>query len=225
MVSLSIKKQISTKKQISYVFKPVVFVVLLMPILWLAWHWFLLLDNQPNELTANPIEYTNRYLGGWGLKYILLTLLVRPFSELTSMRKPMLFRRMVGLFAFSYILLHFTSYIVLDHFFNWPEIWQDIVKRNFITIGMLALLALLPLAFTSTNAMIKKLGGQNWKRLHMLIYPISILGLFHFTMMRKGDQLEPKIYWLVLGLLLAYRLYVFWHKHHKDKQTKTDKTI
>ncbi len=202
----------STKKLISHVIKPIVFIALLAPLLWLGWHWSLLLENQPNGLTANPIEYTNRFLGGWGLKYILLTLLVSPLSQLTAMRKLMLLRRMVGLFAFSYVLLHFTSYTVLDHYFNWAEIWQDIVKRNFITIGMLGLLGLVPLAVTSTNRMIKKLGAKNWKRLHMLIYPISILGVFHFSMMRKGDQLEPKIYWSVLVFLLGYRVYRFYQR-------------
>ena len=202
----------STKKLISHVIKPIVFIALLAPLLWLGWHWSLLLENQPSGLTANPIEYTNRFLGGWGLKYILLTLLVSPLSQLTAMRKLMLLRRMVGLFAFSYVLLHFTSYTVLDHYFNWAEIWQDIVKRNFITIGMLGLVGLVPLAVTSTNRMIKKLGAKNWKRLHMLIYPISILGVFHFSMMRKGDQLEPKIYWSVLVFLLGYRVYRFYQR-------------
>lgn len=203
---------LSQKKLISHVYKPLGFALLLTPLLWLAWHWNLLLENQLNDLTANPIEFTNRFLGNWGLKYILLSLLIRPFAELTNIRKLMLFRRMVGLFAFSYIVLHFASYTVLDHFFNWSEIWQDIVKRNFITIGVIALLALLPMAVTSTNGMIKKLGSKNWRRLHMLIYPISILAVFHFTMMRKGDQLEPKIYWAVLGILLGYRLYQFWRQ-------------
>ncbi len=203
---------LSTKKLISHVIRPIVFIGLLTPLLWLGWHWFLLLEGQLNVLTANPIEYTNRFLGNWGLKYILLTLLISPLSQLTALRKLMLLRRMVGLFAFSYVLLHFTSYTVLDHYFNWAEIWQDIVKRNFITIGMLGLLGLVPLAVTSTNRMIKKLGAKNWKRLHMLIYPISILGVFHFTMMRKGDQLEPKIYWSVLVFLLGYRIYRFYQR-------------
>lgn len=204
------------KQAISRVIKPLVFIILLLPLVWLGWHWNLLLENQPNALTANPIEYTNRFLGNWGLKYILLTLLISPLSQMKPLRKLMLLRRMVGLFAFSYVILHFASYTVLDHYFNWPEIWQDIVKRNFITIGMLGLLGLIPLAITSNNKMIKKIGAKNWKFLHMLIYPISILGVFHFSMMRKGNQLEPKIFWAVLLLLLSFRVYRF-YKFNRSK--------
>ena len=202
------------KKQISYIYKPLCFSLLLAPLLWLLVNWYFLLANQTNILTANPIEFTNRYLGNWGLKFILLGLLVRPLSEISGVRKLMLFRRMIGLFAFSYILLHFSSYLALDHFFNWSEIWQDIIKRNFITVGMLGLMALIPLALTSTNNMIKKIGAANWKRLHMLVYPIAILGVFHYSMMVRGDQIEPKLYWAILLLLLGYRIY-FWLSRSK----------
>ena len=186
--------------------KPLLFIALSLPALWLIYGWYHVLGPDFNFLTANPIEYTNRFLGDWALRFILLSLCVSPLMDINGFKPLIRVRRMVGLFAFCYVLFHLSSYIILDHFFNWPEIFQDIVKRNFITVGMVAFVALIPLAITSTNKMQKRLTYKKWKKLHNLIYGISILGVFHFFMMVRGDQLEPKIYAGVLAGLLGYRL-------------------
>jgi sulfoxide reductase heme-binding subunit YedZ len=122
----------------------------------------------------------------------------------------MRFRRMLGLFAFFYLTVHLFSWVVLDQFFAWREIWADIVKRPFITIGMFAFLLLVPLAATSTSGMIKRLGARRWKRLHRLVYPAAALGVVHFFMMVKADVREPLIYASVLAVLLGWRLATRW---------------
>jgi len=186
--------------------KPLVFIGMSLPFLFLLYGWSQVLGPDFDYLTANPIEYTNRFLGDWALRFILLSLSVTPLMDLYGFKPIVRIRRMVGLFAFFYIFMHLTSYIALDHFFNWDEIFGDILKRNFITIGMLAFTLLLPLAITSTNKMQKRLTYKKWKKLHRLIYPISILAVFHFFMMIRGDQFEPKIYASILGGLLIYRV-------------------
>lgn len=117
---------------------------------------------------------------------------------------------MLGLFAYFYVLLHLFSYIGLDQFFYWTGIWQDIIKRIYITLGLAAVLLLTPLAITSTDKMIKRLGGRTWRRLHVLVYPAAILGVIHFYMMIKADFTEPLIYALILSVLLGFRIYKKW---------------
>jgi sulfoxide reductase heme-binding subunit YedZ len=181
------------------VIKPAVFVLCLAPLGWLIW-W-----GVRGELGANPIEATNRYLGDWALRFLLITLAATPLRGITGWNGVLRFRRMFGLYAFFYVCLHLSSYIGLDQFFDWNAIWQDIVKRNFITVGMVSFILLIPLAVTSTNAMVRRLGGKRWLNLHRLIYLIGIATCFHFYMMRKGVQWEPIIYGGVLALLLGYR--------------------
>jgi len=117
---------------------------------------------------------------------------------------------MLGLFAFFYVILHFSSYIGLDQFFYWSGIWQDIVKRVYITLGMAAVLMLTPLAVTSTDKMIKRLGGRKWRRLHRLVYPAAVLGVIHFYMMLKADYTEPAIYAVILACFFGVRIYKKW---------------
>jgi sulfoxide reductase heme-binding subunit YedZ len=181
--------------------KPALFVLCLGPLLQLVW---LALGE---GLSANPIEFLNRYLGDWAMRMILVTLVVTPVRLLSGWGGLARFRRMLGLFAFTYAFLHLSSYIVLDHFFDWPRIWDDIVKRNFITVGMIAVLALVPLAVTSTNKMLRRLGSRKWQRLHQLIYPIAILVIVHYYMMVKADIREPLIYGAVLAALLLVRVF------------------
>jgi methionine sulfoxide reductase heme-binding subunit len=185
--------------------KPLLFVALSLPLLWLAWGWWQVIGGDTLRLTANPIEYTNRYLGDWALRYLLLALAITPFSDIFKFKLAIHFRRMVGLYVFAMVSMHLSSYVVLDHFFNWGEIGDDILKRNFITVGMVNFVLLLPLAFTSTNKMMKRL-GRRWKKLHRLIYLIGVLGIFHYFMMIRGEQLEPKIYAGILTFLLTYRV-------------------
>lgn len=179
--------------------KVLLFLICLVPLLWLVYGVL----NQ--SLGANPIETITRTLGDWALRLLLLTLAVTPLRKLTSWRWPMRLRRMLGLFAFFYALLHLSSYIVLDQFFYWPEIWADIIKRPYITVGMLSFLMLIPLAVTSTNAMMRRL-GRNWARLHRLVYLIATAAVAHQFMLAKVITLESLLYILILALLLLVRL-------------------
>ncbi len=183
-----------------WLLKPAVFILLLLPVLFLAW------GVSQDTLGANPVEAVIRDLGDWGLRMLLLTLLVSPLRRLFNMPRLLRFRRMLGLFAFFYVFLHLLGYLWLDQGFDWQEIWLDVVERPFITVGMLAFVLLIPLAFTSTKGMIRRL-GKNWKRLHRLVYPIAILAVVHFFWMVKLDITEPVIYAFLLFLLLAERLY------------------
>ena len=186
-------------RYVRWVGKPAVFLLCLVPLTWLAWL------AASHGLGVNPIEKMNRFLGDWALRFLLISLAVSPVKEIFAWAVVMRFRRMLGLFAFFYASLHLTSWIVLDQFFAWGEIWADIIKRPFITLGMMAFLLLIPLAATSTAGMVKRLGARAWKRLHMLVYPASILVVLHFSMMVKADLREPLIYAGVLAALLGWR--------------------
>jgi methionine sulfoxide reductase heme-binding subunit len=186
--------------------KPFVFLLMLVPAVWLAWNWYLAFGFQPNGLGFNPQEASNRFTGDWAMRILLLTLALTPLSKVLKSSKPILFRRMIGNFAFFYACLHLTSYVWLDMLFDWPELWKDILKRLYITIGMTSFLLLLPLAVTSTKGWIKRMGGKAWQRLHRAVYLIGPLVIIHFIMMRKGFQLEPLIYGAILLALLAFRL-------------------
>jgi sulfoxide reductase heme-binding subunit YedZ len=185
---------------LSRLLKPVAFGLCLLPLIWLGWLAF------GDGLGANPIERITRFLGDWALRLLLICLAVTPLVRFFSWNWLMRLRRMLGLFAFAYAVLHVSSYVGLDQFFAWRAIGIDIMKRNYITVGMLTFLLLLPLAATSTNGMIKRLGGKNWQRLHRLVYPAAILAVFHFAMMVKIDLLEPIIYGVILAILLLSRL-------------------
>ena len=192
--------------------KPLVFIGLAIPSVWLIWNLFQAIQGLPNGLGANPVEFSNRFLGEWALRFLFLTLAIRPTSRLFKIPKLMLYRRMLGLFTFYMVCLHVLSFVVLDYNFDWNLIWQEVLKRNFITLGFLSFLGLIPLAVTSTKKMIKRIGAKRWQNLHRLIYPISILAMVHFDMMVRGNQLEPKIYAGILTALLVYRLWDYLKK-------------
>jgi len=139
------------------------------------------------------------------LRFLLLTLAMTALRQLTGSAWPLRLRRMLGLYTFFYVCIHLTTYLVLDHFFDWNEIIKDIVKRPYITLGMLAFTLLVPLAMTSTKKMMQRL-GKRWKSLHKLIYVIAILGVLHFILLVKADLREPIIYALILLSLLLARL-------------------
>lgn len=175
--------------------------VCLTPAIWLTYALF------TDQLGANPIEEITRDSGLWALRFLLLTLCLTPIRWLTGINQIIRFRRMIGLFVFFYAVLHMLLYLWLDQFFDWPEIWKDIMKRPFITIGFISFAMLLPLAFTSSNKMVKRLGGQRWKQLHKLTYAIAALSCLHFLMLIKADISEPLLYILILALLLGIRIY------------------
>lgn len=158
-----------------------------------------------DRLGANPIEKITHTTGYWALTFLLLTLSATPLRALSKWFWPIRIRRMLGLFAFFYACLHFLSYLVLDQFFDWPAIIEDIEKRPYITIGFTAFLLLVPLAITSNNAIARKIGGKNWRRLHKLIYPIAIAGVIHFLWLVKKDLSQPITFALLLASLLLLR--------------------
>jgi len=164
------------------------------------------------SLGANPVETLLHRLGIWGLRFLLLTLAVTPLRFITGMAWLIRFRRMLGLFAFFYILAHFLVYAGLDQRFDLQAIFEDIAERPYITIGFTALSLLLPLAITSTNGMMRRL-GRRWQKLHRLVYLIAILGVWHFYWQVKLDTLEALIYALILALLLGYRA---WRKYARS---------
>ena len=157
-----------------------------------------------SQLGANPIEVITRSLGTWTLVFLLITLSITPLRKLSGWNWLIKLRRMAGLFAFFYALLHFITYIWLDQFFDLADIYKDVIKRPFITIGFAAFVLLIPLAVTSNNAMMKKLGGKRWQMLHWLIYPIAIFAVLHYWWLVKKDITQPAIYAAILAILLAY---------------------
>ena len=186
-------------------------VLILKVILFAACLWPLLepplhLYRDPLALGANPAEHIIRDYGDWALQLLLLTLLITPLRLWLGVGGLLRFRRMLGLFAFAALCLHVLAYLGFDRFFIWDEIWADLIKRPFITLGMIGFLLLLVLALTSSRAMVLRLGGAVWKRIHKLIYPASILAVIHYWLMVKRDVTEPLIYACLLFMLLAARL-------------------
>lgn len=186
--------------------KIAVFVLCLVPFVWVIWLAFTP-GVGGSGLGPNPQEFLNRYLGDWAIRFILIALAVTPVRMLLKWNWVFRFRRMLGLYAFFYVCLHLTSYVALDKQFFWDEIWGDIVKRTFITVGMASFLLLIPLAATSTAGMVKRLGPNRWRRLHQIVYVIAPLACLHFFMMRKGIQVEPLIYAAIAASLLMTRVW------------------
>lgn len=161
---------------------------------------------------VEPLEAITRGTGDWVLYLLCITLAITPLRRLTGWNWVARLRRMAGLFAFFYACLHFLAFLWFDHFFDFAEMWRDVLKRPFITVGFIAFVLLVPLAATSTNGMIKRLGGKRWQWLHRLIYLIAPLGILHFWWMKAGknDFAEPIIVGLIVALLLGVR--VFWRR-------------
>jgi len=183
--------------------KPVVFLICLLPLAVLFARAFSVAGL---GLGANPIEELLHELGRWGLKFLLLTLTITPLRRWTGWNWLVRFRRMLGLFAFFYIVLHFLVYAVLDQGLDMAEIIEDVLKRPYITLGMAALVMLVPLAVTSTKGMMRRL-GKRWQKLHRLVYIIAIAGVWHFYWQVKLDTLDPTLYAVVLAGLLGVRVY------------------
>jgi len=181
--------------------KKLLFVVCLIPAIWLTFALF------TDQLGANPIEAVTRQTGLWALRFLWITLLITPLRWLTGWNELVKFRRLLGLYVFFYATSHMLLYLGLDQFFDISEIIKDIIKRPFITIGFFSFIALIPLAITSNNAMVKRMGGRRWKQLHRLTYVIAIASSVHFYMLVKLDKVEPLIYMGLLIILLTPRLY------------------
>ena len=181
--------------------KPILFILILFPSL--LWTYQFITGN----LGVNPIEKLMDELGLMALRLIIITLMITTLSNIKPLKSIVVLRRMIGLFAFYYVCLHFSTYIVLDHFLDMQFIIQDIIKRPFITFGFISFLFLIPLASTSTNNMIKRLGFKLWKKIHYLIYPVAILASMHFYVLVRANKTEPVIYMGIIILLLLHRIF------------------
>jgi sulfoxide reductase heme-binding subunit YedZ len=158
---------------------------------------------------TNPLEYITHGTGDWTLYLLCITLAVTPLRRLTGLNWLLKLRRMLGLFAFFYASLHFATFIWFDHFFDLHEVWKDVVKRPFITVGFAGFVLLVPLAATSTNGMVRRLGGKRWQALHRLVYVVAPLGILHYWWMKaaKNNIGQPLLFGVIVALLLGVRLY------------------
>jgi sulfoxide reductase heme-binding subunit YedZ len=196
--------------------KLVVFAAALIPFAHLVWRGF------NGNLTADPLVEITNETGIWTLRFVVLTLAITPIRRLSGWNVVIRFRRMIGLFAFFYGMLHFLTYLIGDRFasLDFPDgfvawrtvvnlmasIWEDVAKRPYITVGFIAFVSMIPLALTSTTGWIRRLGGRNWQRLHRLVYLTGIAGVTHYWWRVKADTLHPAIYGALVALLLGYRL-------------------
>ena len=192
--------------------KQILFVLSLLPLLWLVWL------GMHDRLTANPIEFITRATGDWTLYFLCFTLAITPLRRLTGQNSLLRLRRMLGLFTFFYACLHFLTFLWFDHFFDLADMVRDILKRPFIAMGFSAFVLLLPLALTSNDVMVRKL-GRRWMVLHRLIYLIAVLSMLHFWWMRAGKNNfdEPLIMGAIVAVLLVLRLI---HARRDSSQTR-----
>ena len=186
--------------------KPTLFALSLIPAAWVIWALYSDYAHATSILGANPITEAEHFTGKWTLRFLIVTLSVTPLRRLTGWNWLVRYRRMFGLFAFFYAALHLSMYIGVDMWFNFGDIVHDVVKHPYITIGMAAFLLLIPLAVTSTNAMVRRLGGARWRSLHRLVYVVAVLGVIHFWWAVKKDITEPLIYALIFGVLFVARI-------------------
>jgi len=193
-----------TPKQLALL-KAALFVLALVPFVRMAWL------TGTGQL-VEPLEFITHGTGDWTLYFLCITLAVTPLRRLTGFNWLIKLRRMFGLFAFFYVCLHFTTFLWFDHFFDLGEMWKDVVKRPFITVGFAAFVLLIPLALTSTNGMVRRLGGKRWQALHRLIYLVAPLGVLHFWWMKaaKNDLGQPLLFAVLVAVLLGARLY--WYR-------------
>lgn len=187
-----------------------VFTACLAPALLLANEWFAM------RLGANPIEAVTHATGDWALRMLLITLAVTPLRRFTGLHWLIRLRRMLGLFAFFYASLHFAAYVWLDLYFDWGAIALDILERPFITVGFAAFVLMIPLAVTSTQGAMRRMGGRRWQALHRSVYGIAILAVVHYWWLVKADIREPLIYALILAALLGVR--AWWREQERRRQ-------
>ena len=182
--------------------KAVLFLLSLVPLAYLVWRAF------QGKLTANPIEYITHFTGDWTIRFLMIVLAVTPLRNLFNRPQLTRFRRMMGLFAYFYGCLHFLVWSVLDKQLDPHIMWEDILKRWYITVGMAALLGMTPLAITSTAGWVRRLGYKRWQRLHRIVYGCAVLGVVHYYLLVKSDIRSPVMYGAILAILLGYRMVV-----------------
>lgn len=190
------------------ILKATVFVACLLPTAWIGRALWLTVQGFDGGLSANPIKDVTEFTGLWTLRFLMITLAITPLRRITGLSSLIRFRRMLGLFTFFQGVLHWITYIWLDQFFMWGEIAKDIVKRPFITSGMLGFTLMIPLAITSTRKWIARLGGSRWQKIHRLIYITAVAGVVHYYFFVKSDIFYPLAYGLLVTVLLGFR---GWH--------------
>jgi methionine sulfoxide reductase heme-binding subunit len=188
--------------------KVVVFLVSAIPFLQLSWGLL------RNDLGINPVETLQHTTGDWTLRFLIFTLAITPLRKTFKLPELIRFRRMLGLFAFFYVVLHFVTYLGPDQSFNFSGMWDDVAKRKFVTVGFAAFLLLIPLAITSTTGWIRRLGGKRWQALHRSIYVCAILGVIHYYWLVKSDVRKPIFYGVLVGILLLWRV---WDAYFRGK--------
>lgn len=192
--------------------KVAVFLACLVPLGVLIWR------ATQGDLTANPIEFVEHWTGDWTMRFLIVTLCITPLRKIVRMPQLIRFRRMLGLFAFFYACLHFSTWVGLDRFFNLHDMWADVEKRKFITVGFAGFVLLIPLAITSTKGWIRRLGGKRWQWLHRAVYVSAILGVIHYAWLVKSDEHKPLQYAVMVGVLLLWRIGV-WMRKRWQQQT------
>ena len=190
--------------------KGAVFLVSSIPFVWLSWGLLL------GDLGINPVETLQHTTGDWTLRFLIFTLAITPLRKTFKLPELIRYRRMLGLFAFFYVVLHFLTYLGPNQSFNFSGMWDDVAKRKFVTVGFAAFVLLIPLAATSTAGMIRRLGGKRWQALHRLIYICAILGVIHYYWLVKSDVRKPVFYGALVGILLLWRV---WDSYFRGKGT------
>lgn len=190
--------------------KVVVFLVSSIPFVLLSWGLL------RGDLGINPVETLQHTTGDWTLRFLVFTLAITPLRKTFKLPELIRYRRMLGLFAFFYVVLHFITYLGPDQSFNLSGMWDDVAKRKFVTVGFAAFVLLIPLAATSTTGMIRRLGGKRWQALHRLIYVCAILGVIHYYWLVKSDVRKPLFYGALVGILLLWRV---WDRYFRGKGT------
>ncbi|GAC1627797.1 MAG: protein-methionine-sulfoxide reductase heme-binding subunit MsrQ [Candidatus Acidiferrum sp.] len=188
--------------------KVIVFLLSLAPLAAIAWPFL------HHDIIPNPVEFIQHATGDWTLRFLVFTLCITPFRKIFNLPELIRFRRMLGLFAFFYVCLHFSTYIGFDQSFDLSAIWKDVAKRRYITVGFLAFVLLIPLALTSTTGWIRRLGGKRWQALHRFIYISAVAGVIHYYWLVKSAVLRPLTYGAIVAALLAWRLFD-WSRRRK----------
>ncbi|HUJ33452.1 MAG TPA: protein-methionine-sulfoxide reductase heme-binding subunit MsrQ [Candidatus Acidoferrum sp.] len=189
--------------------KVVVFAACLVPFATLLWRGF------HQDLGLNPVQFVEHATGDWILRFLVITLAITPLRKILHLPQLIRFRRMTGLFAFFYACLHFSTWLGVDRYFNWPDMVADIAKRPFITVGFTGFVLMIPLAITSTAGWIRRIGGRRWQMLHRAIYVSAIAGVIHFYWLVKSDVRKPLEYAFFVGILLAWRVWTWFFDRRK----------
>ena len=203
-----------TPRQLAWL-KGLIFLLALAPLARMVWL------STTGQL-VEPLEFITRATGDWTLYFLCITLGVTPLRRLTAWNWLIRLRRMLGLFVFFYAALHFTTFLWFDHFFDVADMWRDVLKRPFITVGFIAFVLLIPLAVTSSNAMLRLIGGKRWQWLHRLVYLIAPLAILHFWWMKAGKHnfTQPIIFGVIVALLLGVRVYWKWRRSRVNGSVK-----